>query len=84
MEADKLIDGATYGPEALKVIRQAFDEAWTSIAATYGHYPQDIERARLRLARAVLSVAQDGTQTVGQLKVAALQAMALGYKTRDK
>ena len=34
MKARKLIEGATYGPETLKVIGKAFDDAWSEIPAT--------------------------------------------------
>src|SRR5262245_58388785 len=43
------------GPEALKVIGQALDEAWLEIAGNFGGDPPDIKKARLRLANAVLS-----------------------------
>jgi len=52
MKARRLIDGAAYGPNALKALGQAFDEVWASIAGNFG----DIERARLKLATALLSV----------------------------
>jgi hypothetical protein len=47
MKARRLIDGAAYGPNALKALGQAFDEAWASIAGNFGDDPSDIERARL-------------------------------------
>jgi len=53
MKARRLIDGAAYGPNALKALGQAFDEAWASIAGNFGDDPSDIERARLKLALAV-------------------------------
>ena len=83
MKARQLIDGATLGPEALKVIGQAFDQAWAQIAANYGNDPKDIERGRLRLARAVLEVATDDSRDVDQLTRASLEAMALGYKKKS-
>src|SRR5439155_4103532 len=71
--ARKLIDGAAYGPEALKALGQAFDEAWASIAGNFGDEPYEIERARLKLADALLSVASDESRDVDALKKAALQ-----------
>ena len=50
MKARHVIDSASYGPEALKVIVQAFDEAWRDIAGNFGDDPRDIELARLKLA----------------------------------
>jgi hypothetical protein len=82
MKARQIIDGASYGPEALKVLGQAFDEAWQTIAGNFGNDPDDIERARMRLAEALLSVASEDSCDVEALKNGALQAMALQYWQR--
>jgi hypothetical protein len=50
MKARHLIDSASFGPEALKAIGQAFDAAWRDIAGDFGDDPRDIELARMRLA----------------------------------
>jgi hypothetical protein len=84
MKARELIDGASFGPEALRAIGQAFDEAWAEIATNFGSDPQDTERARLRLARAMLSVANDDSRNVEVLKRAALEQMALDYRKRTQ
>jgi len=83
MKARQLIDGATYGPDALKVIGQAFDEAWRDIAGNFGDDPSEIEAARLELAEAVLSVAHEDSRDVAALKSGALQAMALEFRNRQ-
>jgi hypothetical protein len=83
MKARKLIDGAAFGPEALKAIGQTFDEAWQEIAGNFGDDPQDIETARMKLADAVLSIADEDSRDVDVLKRAALQRMALDYRRRD-
>jgi|RhiMethySRZTD1v2_1073278.scaffolds.fasta_scaffold756308_1 hypothetical protein len=57
MRARELIDGAAFGPDALKAIGQAFDEAWAEIAHHFGSVPADIDKAQFRLATALLSVA---------------------------
>jgi hypothetical protein len=41
MKARQLIDGASFGLDALKAIGRAFDEAWAQIAA-FGDDPKDI------------------------------------------
>jgi hypothetical protein len=82
MKVRRLIDGVSYGPETLKAITQAFDAAWDEIAATFGNDPKDIERARLRLAHAILSVAAEDSHDVAALKIGALQAMAIGYRQK--
>jgi hypothetical protein len=82
MKARQLMDGASYGPDALKVIGKAFDEAWQSVEGNFGNDPHDIERARLRLATALLSVASEDSRDAEALKRGALQAMALNYRHR--
>jgi hypothetical protein len=82
MKARKLIDSTAYGPDAMKALGQAFDEAWQTIAGNFGDEPLDIERARLKLAKALLSVASEDSRNVEVLKKAALQIMALEYRER--
>jgi hypothetical protein len=82
MNARHVIDSASFGPEALKAIGEAFDGAWREIAGNFGDDPRDIELARLRLANAMLSVACEESRDVEALKNGALQAMALGYRER--
>ena len=79
MKARLLIDGASFGPDALKTVGQAFDDAWDEIAANFGLDPQAIDAARLRLANAVLSIADEDSRNVDVLKRAALLRMALDY-----
>jgi hypothetical protein len=83
MKARQLIDDASYGPEAVKALGQAFDEAWVNIAGNFGDDPSDIEEARFRLATALLSVASEDSRDVEVLKKAALEIMALNYRRRD-
>jgi hypothetical protein len=77
MEARRLIQRASYGPDALKVIGQAFDEAWASIEPNFGSDPVTIEVARLKLAQAILSAARANSHDAEALKRSALEAMAL-------
>jgi hypothetical protein len=83
MTARQLIDGAAFGPDALRAIGQAFDAAWDEIAPNFGDDPQEIDAARLRLANALLSIADEDARNVDVLKQAALQRMALDYRRRD-
>jgi hypothetical protein len=77
MKACQLIDGTSYGPETLKAIGQAFDEAWLTIAGNFGK--DTSEAGRLRLANAMLSVACEDSRDVEALKRGAVEAMALSY-----
>jgi hypothetical protein len=81
-KARQLIDGASFGPEALKAVGAAFDAAWSEIAGNFGDDPTDVENARLRLANALLSIADEDSRDVEVLKRAALQRMALDYRRR--
>ena len=80
MRARQLIDGASFGPEALKAIGNAFDAAWAEIAGNFGDNPAEIENARCNLANALLSMASEDSRDVEVLKQAALQRMALDYR----
>jgi hypothetical protein len=47
MEARQRISNASYSPEALKVLCQAFDEAWEDIAGNFGGNALAVRAARL-------------------------------------
>ncbi len=75
MPVRKLIDRASYAPEALAVIFEAFDQAWVEIAEDFDTQdPAAHELARNRLALAVLAVAKPNASDVSELKSAALKA----------
>ena len=82
MRARQLIDGASFGPEALKAIGEAFDAAWAEIAGDFGNVPIDIDNARYRLASALLSVASEDSRDVEILKRTAMKAMMLSSRER--
>ena len=82
MKARKLIDGvgATYGPETLKVIGKAFDDAWGEIGPCFSKSGLQAQSVRLTLANAILEVAAEDSRDADELKNAALEAMALAYR----
>jgi arginase family enzyme len=79
MRGRQLIDGAAFGPDALKAIGEAFDAAWVEIAGNFGNVPADIDNARYRLANALLSVASEDSRDAEVLKRAALERIVLDY-----
>jgi hypothetical protein len=83
MKARRLIEGASYGPKELKIIGQAFDDAWRAIEGNFGDDVEVRERARVKLAKAVLSAASEGCETPEALEKAALEVMALAYRTPE-
>jgi ATP-dependent DNA ligase len=64
MKARQLIDGASFGPETVKAMGEAFDQAWAEVAGNFGDNPSQIASARLRLADAVISVTTEGSTDV--------------------
>jgi hypothetical protein len=80
MKARQLVESGSFGPDALKVAFQAFDEAWESVAAHFGTDPLAIEAARVRLANAILSVTNDDSRDASALKTAALAILATHYR----
>ena len=83
MKARNLIESATFGPDALKVIGKAFDDAWSEMAPQFSESGLKSHSARLRLARAVLSFASEDSRDSDELKNAALQIVALHYRKKS-
>ena len=84
MKARELFEGASYGPDALKIVCQAFDDAWSSIAGNFGGDPETIEAARLKLANAILSLPHHDMKDAEQMKNSALQIMAMPLADPDE
>jgi len=82
MRARQLIEGAAFGPDALKAVGEAFDAAWAEIAGHFGNDLIQVELARLKLVDALLSMANEDSRDAEVLKKAALQRMALDYRGR--
>src|SRR5262245_50665871 len=57
MQPRQIVRAVSFGPEDLKVIFTAFDNAWTEIAPSIGTDPMMVEAARSSLATIVLGVA---------------------------
>ena len=79
MKARRLIDGASYHPETLKVMGEAFDQAWAEIAGCFSD--EQVEMARTKLAEALLATATDGASEVDALRRGALVVMARDYRS---
>jgi hypothetical protein len=78
MKARQLIEGAVaFGPDQLKIIKKAFDEAWSRIENGFGHRKAEVEYVRIELAKAVLSVAGEGVDTAEAMAEAALKRVDL-------
>ena len=80
MRVAKILAGCTYGPETLKVIGKAFDDAWADIADHFAGDARRAEAARERLAHAILIAASEDSREPEPIKTLALQIMALSYR----
>jgi hypothetical protein len=77
MKAGQLVSGANSGPEVLRVVCQAFDDAWTEIAPSVTNTPLAIEAARLNLANVVLSLAKQDSSDPELIKTEAVRQLRL-------
>lgn len=85
MPIRKLVERATYSPETMAVIFDAFDAAWVEIAVRFTtDDPEAFELARNRLATAILSVAKPDATDVSALKSEALAAFDQMSPFRDR
>jgi hypothetical protein len=75
------VSEASYEPDALQILGQAYDEAWDYIASNFDS-PQAIETAREKLARIMLDFPHGEIRDVEYLKLSSLQIMSLFYKSR--
>ena len=82
MRARKLIEGTPFDPATLAAVGEAFDRAWAEIKDHFADNHDQGERARTRLAHAVLAVADEDSRDPESLKRQALEVMALTYRDR--
>ena len=75
MSARVPFQNATFGPEQLRTLYQAFDDAWEVVKPQYASNAQSTEVGRLQLANAVLSAYRDGMIDPAALTDAAVQMM---------
>jgi len=81
MKARQLISGGAYGPDQLKVLFKAFDEAWDVVAPSISARAIAVEAARLKLANIVLTLAQSGHHDVEDIKNAAIRIFGADGRT---
>jgi hypothetical protein len=72
------LEGLSFPPETLSVLCRAFDTAWAELAPNVR--PEDVEKTRVRLAGAVLSLASEDSRDAPMLARAALHVMDGDYR----
>jgi hypothetical protein len=76
VKARALIANASYGPNDLKILGKAFDDAWAQIAPNVSSRADAIDAARYRLATMILGLANNASPLDAQrLTDAAVQMM---------
>src|SRR6185437_10710251 len=83
MKARRLIENASYAPDQLKALGQAFDDAWERIAPSVSSTPEAIEAARFALADIVLGLAKNGSLDPRWLAETAVHVMLSRSGTGD-
>jgi hypothetical protein len=81
MKARRIIGSTSFGPEVLRVLFSAYDDAWAHLAPTHSANPLVIEATRLKLANVILSLAEPNSKDADQIKTAALRIMAVDDNT---
>jgi hypothetical protein len=75
MRARQLISGAAFPPDVIKVLIDAFEDAWTEIASDVSGDPNVVDAARVSLAGIVLDIANAGPPIDrDRIKTAAVEA----------
>lgn len=80
MRARRIIEGAAFGPEVMRVAVEAFEGAWAEIA---GRFDTAVHEAvREHLAEAIIYSAREDSVDPIVLREAGLRAMARAYPER--
>jgi hypothetical protein len=74
MRARQLIAGAGFPPDDLKVIGDAFEDAWAELSSHVSGDAAVVDAARLSLAEIVRGIARAGSIDYDRIKTAAVDA----------
>jgi regulator of protease activity HflC (stomatin/prohibitin superfamily) len=77
MKARALIDRAPFGPETAKAVGEVFDQASARIEKIFDKDPNAAEVSRIRLAKAILSIATEGNTDAEDLKNRVIVELAI-------
>ena len=80
MRPPRINEGASFGPDVLKVVSKAFDEAWVSVADKFE--PNEHGLARDALADAMMKVVREDSDDVQRLRDSGIRVMQLSYPSR--
>ena len=77
MGPPRVNEGSSFGPDVLKVVSKAFDEAWGVVAAKFT--PEEHELARHTLAEALMAGVREDSDDVQRLRDTGIRAMQMKY-----
>jgi hypothetical protein len=80
MKARQLIGSATFSPDELSILFEAFDVVWHEVAGDVSSRAVAVDTARLRLATIVLSLAKAGPIDRDHIRREALHAFRRPYR----
>jgi hypothetical protein len=75
MKARQLIENSSFGPDEVKAMGQALDDAWAQLAPQVDDRPEAIEAARIALADIILTLGRQGYFNPQWLADTAVQMM---------
>jgi hypothetical protein len=75
MKARRLLESASYSPDELKALGEAFDDAWARLSPGVSSRAKAVDAARLALADVVLGLAKQGNFDPRWLADTAVQVM---------
>jgi hypothetical protein len=75
MKARQLIANSSFGPEQVKAMGKALDDAWALLAPSVDDRPEAIQAARFALADIILSLGAQGNFDAKSLADTAVQLM---------
>lgn len=80
MRAKRILEGASYGPDVLKIAHKAFDEAWANVSHIFTQ--AEHESVREVLAEAVISLLRDEASNIGRIRDEAIRSLQRKYPSR--
>jgi hypothetical protein len=69
-------EGASFDPEALQMLRQAFDQTWMEVKHAFTSSPAAKSAGRVVLAEGILASARAGTRDLGELRASGRRFLA--------
>jgi hypothetical protein len=75
MKARQLIENSSFGPDQVKAMGKALDDAWAQLAPSVDDRPEAIQAARFALADIILSLGGQGNFDPEWLAGTAVQLM---------